>query len=389
MKRLLLFLLAIVIIGGGGIAFLIFTPLGNSSLKPFIEDIASKKSGIAITLDRFQLFPLDISVALPGGKVDIQGELSLLHPSIDADYIIDIKELQKLKKLTKQPFRGPFWTAGHIVGDLEDIHIKGKTTLAKSKSDYDVILKEFEPKNIQANLRSLHIQQLLYMLYQPLFASGNLNANIHLTSLEEENLDGKIKLWLQKGRINNDIFKKEYGLSLPRTTLKLQADALLHKKSINYNASIDSNILKLDSKGAIVLKELAMDIDYNLFIKELALLEPLLGMKLRGDFATKGKIKGDKKFLEVQGRSLLASGNASYNLKLRNFQPSEIVFNAKALQLQKLLYMLNQPQYSKGLLFSDVALDIDKPKAISGTIKTKIKKGHTNAKVIAKEFNIT
>ncbi|WP_187648123.1 hypothetical protein [Nitrosophilus labii] len=369
-----------------------FTSFGNSLLKPVIESQINKKLPQKIVLQTFKLSPSDIKLYIKlekGSYVKAEGEYSLFSKSFDIDYDVKIAELSKISPLTGVNLRGPFATKGSVKGDLKRINIVGKTDIAKSDGQYTLLLKDLEPASLEANINGMHIEDLLYMVYQPRFLAGTIQIIVDIPNLNPKSLDGKVSVNMLDGVINREIMKKDFNVTLPKTDIKFALDAKLDKTKVDYVADIASNLAKIDSKGEVDIDRLAFDIKYALNIKELALFRPIAKINIQGPFKTQGTVKGDNKLLEILGKSDIASSITNYNLILKDFKPDVAKVDIKGAKLAKILYMLSQPIYADASIDVHAKIKSFDMENLSGEVVTYVKEGKTFPKVLYKEFNLT
>ncbi len=163
-------------------------------------------------------------------------------------------------------------------------------------------------------------------------------------------------------------------------------DFTLTFNTINFNATISDNS-NIDISGDLALFATRVDLKYDIKIKELAKLERLLKQKLNGSFSTSGTIIGDSKFSEVKGISSLAQSQTTYDLVLEDFEAKKINFDISNAKIDKLLHILNQPIYADGILNINGNIEDARPETLSGIVKTQIKNGTTNNKVINTVFS--
>ena len=304
----------------------------------------------------------------------------------DIKYNLDIKELALLQPITNAPFRGAFSTDGFVKGTQESMLVEGKSNLAQSKTTYRVDLKELKPLSIIASIKGAKLQKLLYMLGQPSFASSALDVDIKLNSLDPKNLAGQIDMSLSKGVLNSKVMKKTYKVNLPHTTFSSKTHADFKGKSIDYTTQLRSNLANLSSNGNIIPDTMAMDLHYNLDIKELAALKPVTGADLRGSFDLKGNVKGDKKHLNVDGKSNFAASDTSFHAVLKNFAPASLKAKMHNLQLAKTLYLVKQPHYADGIISLDIDILDARSGKLNGKVTSSIKKGTLNSAYMTKAY---
>lgn len=370
----------------------LFTSFGNSLLKPVIESQINRKLPQKIVLQTFKLSPSKIEVEIElekGSFIKATGEYSLFSKSFDIDYDVKITELSKISPLIGINLRGPFATKGSVKGDLKHIDIIGKTDIARSNGQYNILLKDLEPASLKANIKDIHVEDILYMVYQPRFLAGTIQIVADIPNLNPKTLDGKVSVNMLDGVINKEIMKKDFNVALPKTDIKFSLDAKLDKTKVDYVADVASNLAKIDSKGEVDIDRLAFDIKYALNVKELALFRPIAKIDIQGPFKTNGTLKGDKNLLEILGKSNIASSITNYELILKDFKPDVAKVDIKGAKLAKILYMLSQPIYADASIDLHAKMKSFDIKNLSGEVVTYVKKGKTFPKVLYKEFNLT
>ena len=94
--RVVYWILGILVVVLAAIYTLLFTRIGNSIIKPYIEKIASEKSGMNIRLDEFKLgiSNLDITADVNNAlKARVYGNYSLFTQNLDLNYTATTNDL--------------------------------------------------------------------------------------------------------------------------------------------------------------------------------------------------------------------------------------------------------------------------------------------------------
>jgi len=153
-----------------------------------------------------------------------------------------------------------------------------------------------------------------------------------------------------------------------------------------FNATISDNSV-IDVSGGLDIFSKKVDLKYNVKIKDLSKLEPLINQKLNGSFATTGTFKGDQKLAVIDGISSVASSDTKYNISLVDFQPSNIVFDMKHAKVDELLHLVNQPKFAKGDLNIDAKIKNAQLGSLDGLVVSSISNGKVINDVANKAFN--
>ncbi len=320
-------------------------------------------------------------------KILSSGTVSPKPLKTDLSYEINFKELALLQPITNAPLRGPFSTQGTVKGDEKLMRVLGESDIAQSATTYDIELKSLKPSKVLASIKNAKLAKLLYMGGQDAYATALLNVDLQLKNLDPKNLQGDTIISLKNGKVNTKLMHRDFNVTLPKTTFKVDATSKLKGKDIDYTLDINSNLAKMDSQGTIQPDTMKMDVSYQLNIAMLELLKPITNAPLRGKFNLKATVKGDKKALHVKGSSDLAGSDTHFDIHLAEFKAKQVNADIKNLQLSKLLYMLEQPHFLQtGLLNTKIRITDASQGKLKGNVITTISEGLVDGKTMAKQF---
>ena len=378
--------LALIVIG---IYTLLFTSFGNNLLKPMIESKIQQQTHLSSKLEVFHLSMSDFEIILDlntNNIITLKGNYSLFSQAFNIAYRVKLDELHTLKPLTSTQLQGAFFTEGKVVGDMKYLEVDGKSDLAKSETIYHVEVTDFTPTSIIAKVDGASLSSLLHMVSQKQYASAEIDLDINFKSIKEHALDGDIKLFSKNGKIDTNVMKHDFNITLPKTSFSMNLDAQLKGDDVAYTYKLVSNLAKVSSAGKLTPAPLKMDLDYKVNIKELALLKPMIGADIRGRFSMSGDVKGSKEKLVVNGESDLGASDTSFRLILKEFAPKSLHANIKDLQLQKVLYMVKQPHYTDGLFSMEANIKDLRSESLKGVVKTTIRKGVLDNVYLSKAY---
>ncbi|NPA60590.1 MAG: hypothetical protein GXO30_09065, partial [Epsilonproteobacteria bacterium] len=336
-----------------GVYVMAFTSVGNSILKPMIEEQIKAQTKLDSKLNTFNLNMSNFEIALELNKnntISLHGDYSIFSQSFDIDYEVKLNELKTLKSLTNVDLRKSFFTKGNVKGDMALINVNGISDLAKSETTYKVELTNLNPTSIIAKVSHLNLETLLDMGVQKHYASADINLDVNFKSIKTHALDGDIVLDTLNGKLNPKIMKSDFNVTIPKTDFTMNLDAKLKGDDVNYNYKLLSNLFKIKSNGLVTPEPLKVDAKYALDVKELAVLKPITGADVRGNFKLNGNIKGTKSKMIIDGNSDVASSDTKFIATLKEFAPASVKATIKNLKLQKVLYMVKQPHYTDGKL---------------------------------------
>ena len=370
---------------------LAFTQTGNNLLKPTIEAKINSTSPVPIVLKEFTLTTSKIKILIeldPSNTILAYGNYSLFSQDFDINYELKLTQLANLSKFAQRKLSGELLSDGKILGNVDTFSVKGTSNLAKSDTHYTIILKELNLNKAAIKLSNLDIKTLLAMVGEQPYSSGKIDLHVQLNDLRPEQMKGSVVATLKKANLNAKILKKELGFQLSRTALKSNLKATFEGQSIKYLFTLDSELAKLYSKGKANLTKNSIETIYKINIKELALLKSVTKSELRGPFATQGVIVGDKKELMIKGKTDIAASDSSYDVKLKNLNPSKVIVHIKNAKLDKLLYMSGQEKFASANINADISLNNLDPKNLDGKALVKLSNGKINQAIMQKNFDI-
>jgi len=190
-----------------------------------------------------------------------------------------------------------------------------------------------------------------------------------------------------------------FGNSLLQPTIeaKIQAQTKLPSKLQTFQLGMSDFdiVLELNKNNTIHLKgnyslfAQSFDISYSVNLEELKTLKALTQTQLQSSLHTDGTVVGDMAFLKVDGKSDLAKSDTTYHIELTDLNPTSIIAKVDTLNLEALLYMLNQKSYASADVNVDVNFKNITPHKLDGEVKLYTLDGKLNSGVMKKDFNIT
>jgi hypothetical protein len=381
MKKLFLSLTLLIVIILGSVYGILFTKYGNGIVASYIEEkVNSGQNDVKLKVEEFTLtlknLNFDASIN-DNSKINISGDLSLFKKSVDLKYDIKINELSTLKNLTKQEFKGPLVTSGIFTGNDQEAIIQGVSDIAQSQTKYYFNLEDFEPKNINIQVKNAKIEDLLVLLNKPLYAKGDLNVLADIKNASLSKLDGMIVAKVSNGKVNNEVINSEFKQGF-ESTINFQSDinAILTPNK----AEVKSNLIS--ALGEIYMNKTTIDLsansvksDYKIDIKNLAKLEGVISKKLNGQFITNGSFKAFDETIQIEGNSDIFEGITKYNGEFVNSKASNIKFSIENAKLEKFLQVLNEPIYTTGDLNIEGDIKNADLNKLEGSIISKIDNG--------------
>lgn len=337
MKKVLGLLLFLIIVLVGVGYWAVFTPSGNSFLQPFVQQFLNQKLPVKAKLEEFRISPLAIKLYV--GKdtlIQASGKLDPFKQNFDIHYDLNIAKLEELEPLINQKLRGSLKTKGSVKGDKKKIDIIGKADVVDGKIDYHAVLQNMQPKSLQATITGAKLQKILYMIYQPHFADANINAKIHLTSLDPKALAGDITAKVTQGRTDKAVLTKEFGIEGADIRFTLDDKSVIKNSVVTSDVTLLSSVAKVYSKGAkFDINSISLDAPYKVVIDDLNKLYFVTKQKMRGSVTATGKIKKDKDLLVTLHSDTLGG---KIDAKVLNNKVQADINKIKVVQLTHMLY---------------------------------------------------
>lgn len=381
MKKLFLSLSVIVILILSSVYGLLFTKFGNNMAASYIEnkvntgqqDVKLKVNDFTLTLTHLN-FDAWIN---DNSEINISGDLSLFKKSVDLKYDIKVNDLATLKNLTKQEFKGPLFTSGIFIGNDQEAIIQGTSDVAKSQTKYYFNLENYEPRNINIQVKNAKIEDLLTLLNKPTYIKGDLNILADIKNANISKLDGMIVSKIVNAKINNEIVNKEFNQTL-QAPISFQSDinAILTPNKAVVKSNLISSIAEIFMNRTIIdLSTNDFKTDYKIDVKSLNKLEGIIAKKLNGEFLTNGSLKAFDKTIQIEGSSNVLEGITKYNAEFKDSKISNIKFAIESAKLEKLLQIINEPIYATGDLNIEGDIKNANLDKLDGMINSRITNG--------------
>ncbi len=285
-------------------------------------------------------------------NITSSGNLTPKPLNTDLKYEISFKELALLQPIIGTALRGSFYTKGILKGLKENMRVDGFSDVAKSKTTYNVTLSDFEPKRIKAKIRDMKLQNIFYILQQPHFADGIIDADIDVKNIEVGKLDGIVTSSIKKGLLNSEYLTKTYEFSskMPRTTFNSKATTILRGDFVDTKLNLNSSLANLNvQKGSFNIKDGSLKTDYKVKAPNLNKFFFLTAREMKGEITANGELKLAKD-LDLSIYSNIAGGKIDAKLHNDDFHA-----DIKGVQTIDILHMLIYPEFLKGTM--DAKLD--------------------------------
>ncbi len=369
---------------------ILYTPFGNRLLQPLLERQLQAQSGMELHIKRFRLTPRTIvlEIALsPSNRLIIGGKLSLLTQKYNLAYEMKIAALEELREKTGHVLHGELYTTGRIVGKGTSGVVEGSSDFAKSETIYSIAYKQFYIQKVVLHAKHIDTAKLLVTLAEEPYIAAVLNIDLEVGNLVSKNYDGEVHLDIVQGEFNREVFAKEFGVKIPKTTLKAEADAQIQNGKIAYNMAINSNLVVLKSHGSVKEKNLHTHMALDADIRELALLRPLTHMPLHGSLRLNAEANGNEEDMVIHAHSNVADSRSDLHVALHKMQARTLALDVEHMDVKKLLFMLERPLVTLGVLNLHLEMDSLVREHLKGKLQANLQ-GRLNGKYLTQEFEL-
>lgn len=343
MKKTLIVILVLVVLILGIAYTLLFTQMGNNLLKPLVESRLNQYSPIPLKLEVFSLRPSKLNIsATHNDSLDIKmgADFSLWNQTFKGNLLaIGKNPLSEIKT---------FHLKSNFKGNIYNFALSISSDIASSQTHIQARVKSFEIQDLQAKITALKLNELLLLLEKTPYTSGDVNIEANLKGNLDTGINGNLKAEIQKGKIDPELAKKHLHIDIPKSNFSLQLKADFDNKLIKNNLKFISNFGNINTSGQFKIPNLEIDNKFDISLSDIAPLGIVVAQNIRGGLTSKGTLKGNKNNIHIQGSSDIANSDTKYSFNLDNFVPEKIRFNVRKISIEKLLWMLYQPQYIKG-----------------------------------------
>jgi len=294
-------------------------------------------------------------------KISSSGNIIPEPLAIDVKYGVNVEELAVLKPITNADVRGAFKLSGTAKGAKESLKVHGKSDVAGSNTAFEATLKDFKPATLNATVKHLKLQKLLYMVKQPHYTDGNLFLNVDISDARAESLKGTVVSKVEKGLLDSKYMTKTYEFKskMPRTTFDMKTTTKLNAKIVDTEVDFNSNLVTLDVKQArFNISDSSIVTDYLVDVKSLDKLFFASQRHLRGGISVNGKFKKAKD-LDLTIHSKVAGGKIDANLHNDDFHA-----DLKSIQTLDALHILMYPEVFKSSLIGTLDYNLVKEKGV-------------------------
>lgn len=369
---------------------LVFSPIGNFIFKPVVQSQIDKYSPVPLTLSTFSVGLTGLEIVIknePKLEITLKGDYNLFTLNIDTALNINASDISLFDEVAGMPLSGAFVleasAKGKVFGALS---AQAHSNIAKSKTDIKVELQNLNPLKIYADIVHLELAEVLAMIGQKPYIEGVLSLDADIVGNENMEFSGKNILEIKQGDFSQRLIAKDFGIQVPKTTFTIRQESIFDKKDIKQDFVFDSNVGKITLSSTSNIESFDTKGVYSIVLSDISAFTPLLGMKVRGALRTEGSIEGGLENILIAGKTDIADSASTYSANIVKSALAKVRFDTQNLRIEKLLYMIYQPQYISASVGGKAeAWDFDKGISTQANFSLK---GVTSNPVIKKEFDL-
>lgn len=369
---------------------LVFSPIGNFIFKPVVQSQIDKYSPVPLTLSTFSVGLTGLEIVIknePKLEITLKGDYNLFTLNIDTALNVNASDISLFDEVAGMPLSGAFVleasAKGKVFGALS---AQAHSNIAKSKTDIKVELQNLNPLKIYADIAHLELAEVLAMIGQKPYVEGVLSLDADIIGNENMEFSGKNILEIKQGDFSQRLIAKDFGIQVPKTTFTIHQESIFDKKDIKQDFVFDSNVGKIKLSSTSNIESFDTKGVYSIVLSDISAFTPLLGMKVRGALRTEGSIEGGLENILIAGKTDIADSASTYSANIVKSALAKVKFDTQNLRIEKLLYMIYQPQYISASVGGKAeAWDFDKGISTQANFSLK---GITSNPVIKKEFDL-
>jgi hypothetical protein len=254
--KLIKILLTLLILVTISLYTILFTPLNQTVLLPYIQkqlDINSPLKQTKITKFDLSTTNFEFQILLDNQPFNIKGTIDLFGLCAKGEYDLYIKNLNDFKYITKQKLKGDLKATGKF--KFKDI-LTASLHINKFKGTIDATLTN---KEINVKIKDINSLAILDMLYYPKIFNSKIDLNLDYNIVSKQ---GKSVLNMDHGKFMVSQFSQMVKKYIKKDLIQEIYDIAQIKTNIN-NMKLNSTLLMKSKHSKITSKDIAVDLLEN------------------------------------------------------------------------------------------------------------------------------
>ncbi|PID47336.1 MAG: hypothetical protein CR967_04675 [Proteobacteria bacterium] len=294
-------------------------------------------------------------------------KINLKNMDIYSDYDLKVDELEKLAFITTKKLYGPLHVRGDVKKSKDDLLVNANSDIFDGS--FNAVLNN---NDLKASGQNFQIKKILALLGEPALAYGVANFTAHIDDIKDEDKNIDLDLDVKNGELVGSHLKSKFDIDFPPVTnFAGSIKANLAKNLLTASSNLQTSLANLKTKQSIYdLKSQNFSSDFDVNIEDLKHLGKIAKQDLRGSFDVKGDVSMKNKELSLDAQTNSLDGNIKASLDKGNLEAK--IENAS---LQKIVYMLNKPNFATGDINAKAKFTGLNSKSINGNLNYKLENG--------------
>jgi hypothetical protein len=267
--------------------------------------------------------------------------IDLSTRKVNSDYTINISNMNALSGFIDRKLVGNFTTKGELKKLKDTIKIEGVSDIFESETKYKAYFNNFNLSSILFSIEKAKIENLLKMISEPIYATGDLHINGDVKNADINKLDGFINSDFSNISIVNEVANTVFDQNIKDDiTADLTINSILVPNQVVSKIDLETNIADLKTENSIYyIEEKFFSSDYLLNISSLEKIDNFIPIKLLGKIDISGNINIEDNMFLLNGKS--NSPNEMFDFNLIN---DNLKLNLSDTNTKNLSTILRYPQ---------------------------------------------
>ncbi len=261
--------------------------------------------------------------------------VDLSTKKINSDYTINVSNMNALSGFVDKKLVGNFSTKGVLESFGNTTKIEGISDIFESETKYKANFDNFKLSSISFSIEKAKIENLLKMLSEPIYATGDLHIVGDIKNADVVKLDGFVNSTFSNILIVNEVTNAVFNQNIEDDiTANLTINSNLIPNQIVSKIALETNVANLTTKNSTYfIKEDIFSSDYLLNISSLEEMDNFIGIKLLGKMDLLGKLNIEENKFLLDGKSNFLNGLFDFKLEDNDLTVNLNNINAKNLSI--------------------------------------------------------
>lgn len=261
--------------------------------------------------------------------------VNLSTKKINSDYTINVSNMNALSGFVDKKLVGNFSTKGVLESFGNTTKIEGISDIFESETKYKANFDNFKLSSISFSIEKAKIENLLKMLSEPIYATGDLHIVGDIKNADVVKLDGFVNSTFSNILIVNEVTNAVFNQNIEDDiTANLTINSNLIPNQIVSKIVLETNVANLSTTNSTYfIEEDIFSSEYLLNIPSLEEMDNFIGIKLLGKMDLLGKLNIEENKFLLDGKSNFLNGLFDFKLEDNDLTVNLNNINAKNLSI--------------------------------------------------------